>query len=129
MYYSSEFLGHSRATDLTEELKKNMESFGLSKVVQVSMDGPNVNLRTLKNIETFLTDQDFSPSKHLLDIGTCGLHTCHNAFRAGLNATDWNIDGFLCALYQRLKDTPARRDDFRKHGKTSIYPLKFEKHR
>ena len=32
---------------------------------------------------------------HLVSIGTCGLHTLHNSFKHGENATEWKLKKFL----------------------------------
>jgi hypothetical protein len=42
-YLTSEFLGHSSADDLYNHLEPTVCEFGHSKLLQLSMDGPNVN--------------------------------------------------------------------------------------
>lgn len=42
-YLVSEFLGHAAATDLHERLNPVVCEFGHRKLLQLSMDGPNVN--------------------------------------------------------------------------------------
>lgn len=128
-YFTSEFVGHSKATDLAADLKNAIDILGTAKLLQVSMDGPNVNLKTLQILQKHVQEQNSASNKLLLDIGTCGLHTCHNAFRAGMSATGWNIDQFLSAAYNLLKDAPARREDFIVEGKAKSFPLRFVKHR
>ena len=46
-YLSSKFLGHSSATDMFQKIMTCLtdNSVSMSKVVQLSMDGPNVNLK------------------------------------------------------------------------------------
>ena len=126
-YYTSEFLGHATAQDLTDDLKKTIDEFGASNLVQLSMDGPNVNLKCKDLVQDYCTAN--GATRNLLDIGTCGLHTCHNAFRAGLQDAGWGIEDFLSDAYTLLKDCPARRADYKKFGETENYPLKFVKHR
>jgi hypothetical protein len=48
----------------------------------------------------------------LLDLGTCGLHTVHNAFRAGVEASGWDLGSLFSSLTWLFKDSPARREDF-----------------
>ncbi|KAJ4930980.1 hypothetical protein JOQ06_025281 [Pogonophryne albipinna] len=50
--------------------------------------------------------------KSLLNIGSCGLHVLHNAFRDGCKATGWDIEHILSSLYWLFHDCPARREDF-----------------
>ena len=57
----------------------------------------------------------------MLNIGSCGLHTVHGAFRDGLSAVSWGIESFLRIAYQLFKDTAVIG--------TSTFPLKFVAHR
>ena len=42
-YMTSEFLGHACASDLFDSLQPTITELGFSKLLQLSMDGPNVN--------------------------------------------------------------------------------------
>ena len=42
-YYSSEFLGHTRAEDLLENFKQSMSHLEQKKMLQLSMGGPSVS--------------------------------------------------------------------------------------
>ena len=44
-YFSSEFLGYSSAEDLKAKLLNSLQKLSLPKILQLSMDGPNVNLK------------------------------------------------------------------------------------
>ncbi|KAH8027889.1 hypothetical protein HPB51_011119 [Rhipicephalus microplus] len=71
-YLTSCFLGHTRAEDLAAAFKKATENIEPAKILQLSMDGPNVNLKLLKSLK-----QEFSASdgnQNIVDIGSCGLH-------------------------------------------------------
>ena len=52
--------------------------------------------------------------KRLVDIGSCGLHVVHNAFKAGFEATTWDLRSFMCASHQIFHESPARREAFTK---------------
>lgn len=65
------------------------------------------------------------PTFNLLNIGSCGLHVIHNAFKNGMKKTDWRIDDFLYALYNLFKNVPLRRADFTAVTGSSTFPLKF----
>jgi hypothetical protein len=43
-YLNSVFLGHATAVDLELKFKEGLGSLSLTKLIQVSMDGPSVNL-------------------------------------------------------------------------------------
>ena len=58
------------------------------KLLQVLPDGPNVNLLFLKALTEKRKDEELS---QLIDLGTCGLHTAHNAFKHGEKASDWQL--------------------------------------
>ena len=123
-YLSSTFHGHSSATDmlrkittcLTDNLVQKIttcltdnsvqkittcltdNSVSVSKVVQLWMDGPNVNLK----LHALMDDKLCSETEGalaLLSVGLCGLHTVHNAFKAGAKASEWGIDDILSSLY------------------------------
>lgn len=75
------------------------------------MDGPNVNL---KLFDTLSGDLEGEIGSKLLNIGSCGLHVMHNAFKAGSNTTTWDIEHTLNSFYWLFKDSPARRGDYAK---------------
>lgn len=47
-YFTSVFMGHATADDIQEKLLNSLEPLPLSKVLQISMDGPNVNLEVFQ---------------------------------------------------------------------------------
>jgi len=127
MFFTSVFLGHSTAEDLLEVFKSNMQPLKLCKIYQVSMDGPNVNFKFFDNLQKHIATE--FQNKQILNIGSCSLHTVHNAFKSGCEASSWEIDDFLSSLYYLFKDSPARREDFLVVSETGIFPKKFVKHR
>ncbi|KAL3180412.1 hypothetical protein MRX96_008975 [Rhipicephalus microplus] len=83
-FYTSVFMGHSTAKDLQEKLLGALEDLLLARAVQLSMDGPNVNLKCFRGMQEYLQQNH---QVQCLDLGTCGLHTIHNAYRAGVVAS------------------------------------------
>ena len=75
-------------------------------MIQVSMDGPNVNWKLLSSIMDEWQSNDHYPE--LLDIGSCSLHVIHGAFQKGIGETDWGIDLVLKALYNLFDKSPAK---------------------
>ena len=66
------------------------------------MDGPNVNQKFLK-----LFSEQFSENygTEFLDISTFSLYQVHNSFRKGIQAFDFDIDGFVtdvCVFFKHL---------------------------
>ena len=156
-YLSSMFLGHSSATDilqkittcLTDNLVQKIttcltdnsvqkittcltdNSVSVSKVVQLSMDGPNVNLKLHALMdEELCSETEGAPG--MLSFGSCGLHTVHNAFKfkAGAKASEWGIEDIISSLYWLFfTGSPARRQDFTTITSSEMVLLKYCKHR
>ncbi|XP_048512809.1 uncharacterized protein LOC125501482 [Athalia rosae] len=122
-YLTSLFLGHTTAQDLMDAFTNNLPKDLLKKILQVSMDGPNVNLKFVKDLQIEL--KEISGNKKLLDLGTCGLHTLHGAFKTGITSTQWNLIPFLRALYNLFKNVPARRADYISASGSTLFPKKF----
>ena len=80
-YMESCFLGHARATDIMQKLDPVIRRFNLRQILQLSMDGPNVNKKIHADLQKEIEDN--TCGTRMLDVGTCGLHTLHNAFKSG----------------------------------------------
>lgn len=90
------------------------------------MDGPNVNLKLFRSLQADLRE---NYQVQCVDLGTCGLHTIHNAYRAGVVASKWGLDVLLSSLSMLFDNSPARREDFTVITGQSTFPLKFVVHR
>lgn len=64
-------------------------------MLQLMMDGPNVNKSFEEKLRKALEDQYGTT---LIDIGTCSLHHMHNAFKNGLKKISFDFDGFAIDL-------------------------------
>ena len=85
-YCDSTFLGHGTHTDLLNHPKSITNDLPSNKVYQLSMDRPNVNLKFYKEFSRLYKEEN------------C-LHTLHNSFRTGVEATGWNVKKALkCAF-------------------------------
>lgn len=122
-YVTSVFLGRCKAVDLLTGFLSAVRPLGVEKVLQVSMDGPNVNLRFFKDLQIKMAEEDVPAV--MLDLGSCGIHTTHNAFKNAMIATKWNISTFLRSLYNLLKNVPARRALYTSYTQSFIFPKKF----
>ena len=119
-YWDSKFLGHTTNKDLLIEFNKSVDIIDLSKIIQVSMDGPSVNLKFMQELIKHREELEM-----MIDIGTCGLHVVHGAFKCGIESTEWKIKETLKSSHQLLHDTPARRVDYVSVTQSSEYPLFF----
>ena len=74
-YYTSDFLGHAAAIDLVKSFEANVEKkIGFRHLIQILMDGPNVNWATFDRLQKKLQLECCSK---LLSIGSCGIHIVH----------------------------------------------------
>ena len=73
-YFFSSFLVGATETDIQETLKE----LDKNNFLQISSDGPNVNLEFLELMAESRENEELSP---LIDIGTCGLHTVLNSLK------------------------------------------------
>ena len=86
------------------------------------MDGPSVNLKFLEKVQK---DRKANEQPELINIGSCGLHTLHGAFKRGVESTGWNLKQTLHGSYQILHASPARRGDHQTVTGSDVYPRNF----
>ena len=79
------FMGKVLATDVLEHFDQSCSKIQKQNI-QVSSDGPNVNLKFLDLVNGNCANNEL-PS--LISIGTCSLHTLHRAFQHG--AQIWSV--------------------------------------
>jgi hypothetical protein len=78
----------------------------IENIIQVSMDGPNVNWSFFEKLQVKI-EKDFS--NKLIDVGSCGLHILHNAFKAGISETKWDI-GYRSGFFTFLASTASTKE-------------------
>ena len=77
-------------------------------MIQLSMDGPNVNW----SIFTNLLKQREEELPLLENACSCGLHVVSGSFQYGVKAASWEVDKVICAMWKFLEESPACRGDF-----------------
>lgn len=122
-YLNSAFLGRSCAEHLLAGFQEASKPINLKKLLQVSMDGPNTNLKFLKELSAHIKEAPEDPQ--ILNMGSCGLHAVNLAFKTGARSTGWEIFDFMRALYYVFKDSPARRALYTHCSNSTDFPLKF----
>ena len=66
------------------------------------MDGPYVNWK----FYSMLTDEvKKEHNSHMLNIGSCGLHILHGAFKDGAVASGWQLDRLFSNLHQLTRSS------------------------
>ena len=123
-YLTSKFIGHATAKDLLKCFRDATIKLKPQKIVQISMDGPNVNKKLYKDLllEREASDIDLPC---LIDLGTCGLHVVHGALRKGFEETGWKLDRLLRSLWYLFNESPARRQDYAEITGSTVFPLQF----
>ncbi|KAL6471512.1 hypothetical protein MHYP_G00201620 [Metynnis hypsauchen] len=124
-YMGSHFMGHGTAQDLLKLIKEALHQLDRSRLVSVSMDGPNVNWKLMDLLQHDHAEK--YGGAHLVSVGSCGLHTLHNAFRAGFSM--WHVDKILKAMHTLFHNVPARREDYVQVTKSIVFPKPFCGHR
>ena len=125
-YLGSEFLGHVTAVDLLTHFKQGISQLDPKRLLQVSMDGPNVNWKFYTDLTKERNSEELP---QLLNIGSCGLHIVHGGLQKGVNESGWKLGHLMRSLWQLFHDTPAWREDFVKLSVSTVFPLKFCPHR
>ena len=87
-YYGSSFLGHATHTDLLNHFQDITKELPLTNLFQISMDGPNVNLKFFKE---FSANFNSNCSRSLIDMGTCNLHVVHGSLKTDKVASGWGL--------------------------------------
>lgn len=127
-YATSAFLGHADAATVVAALKESVNSLGvgLENVLQLGMDGPNVNWKVFDDLAAEIR---MEKDTDLLNVGSCGLHVVHGAFKNAMEGTKWELEEILKAAYNLFNNTSARRDDFQRLTGSKEFPFKFAAHR
>ena len=99
-----------------------MDELSEDKLVQLSMDGPSVNVKLVQVVQDDRKDKGLP---HLLDIGTCGLHSLHGLFKTRIEKSEWEMKSLMKASFNIHHDSPARLDDYQSVTKSSKFPLLF----
>ena len=89
-------------------------------------NGPSV----IWKFYSMLTDEvKKEHNSHMLNIGSCGLHILHRAFKDGAVASGWQLDRLFSNLHWLFQDSAARREGYTKVTGSSLFALQFCKHR
>ena len=106
-YLFSSFMGKSSANDVLEHFNQSCSKLKKEKVMQVSEDGPNANLKFLDLVSENCSNNELLG---LISIGTCGQPTIHGAFQHG--AKIWSVGKVLWAIWKILNQSPSQRADY-----------------
>ena len=119
-------MGYATAADMLTHLKNGMALLNPSSLVQISMDGPNVNMKFYHNLFQERKGEELSD---LLNIGSCSLHVVHGRFEKRAKESGWNLGNTPYSLLQIFYDTPSRREGFIQITGSDLYSFQFGQHR
>ena len=109
-YLDSKFFGHATHQDLFIQFTQALFKLDTNKMFQISMDWlTNFQPQIFEKLQK---DRLENEQHELINIGSCGLHTIHSAFKTWAESTSWSIRKAWNGSYQILHDSPAGRDDF-----------------
>ena len=91
-------------------------------MIQVSMDGPNVNLKFYKELTN---ERSESGIPALIDFGSCSLHIINGAFQRGTEQSGWNLKKTLKSARQLFHDSPAQRNGYETLTGSTTFPMAF----
>ena len=102
-------MGKASAEDVFSSFSACLSGISESKLLQVSSDGPNVNLSFLDLLEEDRNEKELSQHVH---IGICGLHTLSNSMKHSEEASGWNVEKLLSSLHLIFDESPSIRADY-----------------
>ena len=121
-YLTSIFLNRPNAKNLLLGLQESLKAFGQERFLQLSMDGPNTNWKVLDLLNKERSEKEYPC---LVNIGSCGLHILHGAFKVGMeSASEWSVSKILKAMWQLFHDSPARRETYTRVCESEEFSLR-----
>ena len=107
--FVSKFLNRPNATNLHTALSASLTKLSERQLLQISMDGPNVNWGVLRLIREEGSKQEFPG---IVNIGSCGLHNVQRAFESGMEVSELSLGKVLKGPWLLSHDSLAQRDTF-----------------
>lgn len=99
-YLGSVFLTHTRAINLLSAFKSQISNFDTKKLIQIAMDGPNVNFKFLEDFKKDV-EKEVDETNKLLEAGSCDF-----------KASQWELGEFLKAIFYLFNKSPTRKGDY-----------------
>ncbi|XP_065677145.1 uncharacterized protein LOC136092602 [Hydra vulgaris] len=115
-YIDSKFLRPPNAQNLFDKLIEATEMFDLGKLIQVSMDGPNVNWEVLKMLNEHRQEKRYSD---IVNMGSCSCSWCPTDSKL----PKVGVGKIFRAMYNLFKESPAKIDEFIRVCETDLLAL------
>ena len=105
-FIGSTFFGYGTHQNLLNVfMKLTNKELVQSKLYQISMDVPSVNLIFYSEI---VQDRQENMVHSLIDVSSCSLHILYGSFKTGAEKTGWNLKALFKGSFQIFHDTPTR---------------------
>ena len=121
-YHGSNFVQRPNSKNLCDVLTSSLKDLSAECLIQLSMDGPSTNWCVLQLLNDDREEKGYS---QIINIGSCGLHVMHGAFKAVMEAAGWNVGKVLKSMWQLFHDSPARRETYARICESEIFPLQY----
>ena len=127
-YFNSKFLGKAAARYIYRKFNECISELDEKNFLQVSSDGPKVNLVFLDLLNKHRSNNKLS---RLINIGTSGLQTIHSSMKHDEDSSWWKLNKLLRSVYKIFEEAPKHHKKYEEITltKTSDYPLQFCSHR
>ena len=105
-YWDSSFMGHCTSHDLKNHFNERISELNLNKILQVSMDGPSINLKLLRDVQSNCEELELLT---LIDIGSCSLtqFMVHSKWELNQLAGELTVLLYLMILLLEEVTTPV----------------------
>ena len=104
-FIDSTFFGYGTHQNLLKHFHEVNKELVQSKLYQISMDGPSVNLIFYSEK---VQDRQENMVHSLTDFSSCSLHIVYGSFKTGAEKTGWNLKALFKGSFQIFHDTPNR---------------------
>ena len=94
-YFDSQFLERPNADNLLDSIKLSTERLRNESLLQLAMDGANVNWEVLTKLDDNLVEDGYTKS---LNIGSYAQYAIHGAFQNGSVKTGWGLQQILKSI-------------------------------
>ena len=121
-YCDSSFINHCTSHEMKNHFNERISDLNLKKILQVSIDGPSVNLKFHRDVQSNCEELELCK---LIDIDSCSLHTIHGAFKMGVESSEWAIKKTFKGFFTLLYNSPARRSDYTSITGSTVFPFSF----
>ena len=96
-------MGTATTAEALDSFKKVYCDLDVHKMIQISMDGPNVNWKIVEIANKHCKEQDpGAPS--LLEMGNCEVHVLHGTYKTAQSVTSSKVDKFLKNCFSIFKE-------------------------